>query len=409
MKNNGHKDLIWGIGSHKYRNTQFACRIPGCVQNPVRGFRTYARNPIYFADQTEKSGKFPLSIRIRAAHSNAPNFIHQTPSFQKVKKMTGPVGRFMEENYLHFNAASVVDASRAYKKLVESDGKMMVTLAGAMSTAELGKSLAEMIRKGKVHAIACTGANLEEDLFNLVAHDNYVRVSNYRQLSTEDEKKLYDRGLNRVTDTCIPEEEAMRRLEQHVLELWKDADKKKESCLPHAYLYRLLNEGTLKKYYQIDPINSWMVAAAEMNLPLFVPGWEDSTLGNMFVSQVIKKNITNMGVVKSGLHYMMNLVEWYSTTSKKHNLGFFQIGGGIAGDFPICVVPLLGQDLKKKVPFWSYFCQISDSTTSFGSYSGAVPNEKITWGKLDADTPRFVIESDATIVAPLVFAYVLGW
>ncbi len=286
---------------------------------------------------------------------------------------------------------------------------MLITLAGAMSTAELGKTLAEMIRKDKVHAITCTGANLEEDLFNLVAHDHYVRVPQYRQLSAQDEQKLHDSGLNRVTDTCIPEEEAMRRLENHVLELWKDADKKKEAYLPHEYLYRLLREKTLEKYYQIDPKDSWMVAAAEKNLPIIVPGWEDSTLGNMFVSQVIKKNISGLGVVKSGLHYMQNLVGWYASTSKRHKIGFFQIGGGIAGDFPICVVPLLGQDLKKKVPYWSYFCQISDSTTSYGSYSGAVPNEKITWGKLEADTPRFVIESDATIVAPLMFAYVLGW
>jgi deoxyhypusine synthase len=106
---------------------------------------------------------------------------------------------------------------------------------------------------------------------------------------------------------------------------------------------------------------------------------------------------------------MMLLTEWYEKTSATSSIGFFQIGGGIAGDFPICVVPMLQQDLGKvDTPRWGYFCQISDSTTSFGSYSGAVPNEKITWGKLSADTPKFIIESDATIVAPLVFACVLG-
>ena len=101
------------------------------------------------------------------------------------------------------------------------------------------------------------------------------------------------------------------------------------------------------------------------------------------------------------------LVDWYLENTASQSLGFFQIGGGIAGDFPICVVPLIQQDLHQECRLWGYFCQISDSTTSYGSYSGAVPNEKITWGKLSVDTPRFVIESDATIVAPLVFAYVL--
>jgi deoxyhypusine synthase len=81
----------------------------------------------------------------------------------------------------------------------------------------------------------------------------------------------------------------------------------------------------------------------------------------------------------------------------------------MAGDFPICVGPMLHQDRERTgVPLWGYFCQISDSTTSYGSYSGAVPNEKITWGKLGAKTPKYIVESDATICAPLIFAWVLG-
>ena len=90
------------------------------------------------------------------------------------------------------------------------------------------------------------------------------------------------------------------------------------------------------------------------------------------------------------------------------SVGFLQIGGGIAGDFAICAVPALVQDLKIETPFWGYFCQITDAEVSYGGYSGAVPNEKITWGKLEAETPKFLINSDATIVAPLLFSYVLG-
>lgn len=323
--------------------------------------------------------------------------------------MVSTIKDFMKKYYRHFNAATVIDASQAYCDLLDSGGKMFMTLAGAMSTAELGKILAEMIRKDKVHAITCTGANLEEDVFNLVANSHYRRVPNYRELSPVQEQELYDACLNRVTDTCIPEEEAMRRIEGEILKLWVAKDKKGESALPHEYFYDLLNSGVLKNHYDIDPKDSWLLAAAEKNLPIFVPGWEDSTLGNMFVSQTFKGNIKNISTMKSGLHYMQELVKWYEKESATHKIGFYQIGGGIAGDFPICVVPLLTQDMKKDVPRWSYFCQISDSTTSYGSYSGAVPNEKITWGKLSADTPRFVIESDATIVAPLMFAYILGW
>jgi deoxyhypusine synthase len=318
------------------------------------------------------------------------------------------IRQFMQENYLHFNAAAMVDAAKGYEQHLTEGGKMMITLAGAMSTAELGISLAEMIRQGKVDIISCTGANLEEDLMNLVAHNHYERVPNYRDLTPQQEWDLLERGLNRVTDTCIPEEEAFRRLQKHIHALWKDANDKGERYFPHEYMYKMLLSGVLEEYYQIDPKNSWMLAAAERNLPIIVPGWEDSTMGNIFASYCIKGEI-NPSTMKSGIEYMTWLAKWYIDNSAGKGVGFFQIGGGIAGDFPICVVPMLYQDMEMHdIPFWSYFCQISDSTTSYGSYSGAVPNEKITWGKLDITTPKFIVESDATIVAPLIFAWILN-
>ena len=315
---------------------------------------------------------------------------------------------FVHHQYRHFNAAALTDAADGYVRHLDQGGVMFMTLAGAMSTAELGLSLAEMIRRDKVHAICCTGANLEEDVFNLVAHDHYVRVPYYRQLTAEDEEALLARHLNRVTDTCIPEEEAIRRIEQEILDVWLDADRKRERYFPHEFLYQVLRSGKLDRHHQIDPRDSWLVAASEKDLPIIVPGWEDSTLGNIYASHCITGEIRNVHTVRSGIEYMIYLADWYEKTAAKSSVGFFQIGGGIAGDFPICVVPMLQQDLRKEdTPRWGYFCQISDSTTSYGSYSGAVPNEKITWGKLSADTPKYIIESDATIVTPLIFACVL--
>jgi deoxyhypusine synthase len=286
---------------------------------------------------------------------------------------------------------------------------MLHAIAGAMSTAELGLSLAEMIRRDKVHAVCCTGANLEEDVYNLVAHDHYVRLPNWRDLTAEEEQELLSRHLNRVTDTCIPEEEAIRRIEDAILAEWTQADRDGVRFFPHEFLYRVLRSGVLEPQYQIDPAASWLLAASEKDLPIFVPGWEDSTTGNIYASHCLKGTISNIHTVKSGIEYMLALAEWYIAESKEGSIGFFQIGGGIAGDFPICVVPMLRQDMEMKdVPLWGYFCQISDSTTSYGSYSGALPNEKITWEKLAIDTPKYLIESDATIVAPLIFAWVLA-
>ena len=318
------------------------------------------------------------------------------------------IKEFITHNYRHFNAKTLVEAAESWNDQLEAGNKMFLTLAGAMSTAEIGISLADLIRENKIHAICCTGANLEEDIFNLVAHNAYERIPNWRDLSADDEMALKDRGLNRVTDTCIPEEEAMLKIERELLKYWDEADKKGESYLPHEYMYKMLLNGDLESDYQIDPKHSWMLAAAEKNLPIFVPGWEDSTLGNKFVSQHIKGHIKNLSTMKMGLHQMQELVKWYQDETSDCGLGFFQVGGGIAGDFPICAVPLITEDLLKPAKYWSYFCQISDSTTSYGGYSGAVPNEKITWGKLDTTSPKFIIESDASIVAPLVFAHVLA-
>jgi deoxyhypusine synthase len=322
---------------------------------------------------------------------------------------SGPISDFVRHHFRHFNAATLVEASDGYIAHLNKGGKMFMTLAGAMSTAELGVSLAEMIRRDKVHGICCTGANLEEDVFNLVAHDFYERVPHWRDLSPHDEQALLEKHMNRVTDTCIPEEEAMRRIESVILRQWMAADQKGEHHFPHQFFYQILQSEALEQSFQIDVRHSWLYAAMERDLPMFVPGWEDSTLGNMYAGHCISGDVKNVHTVRTGIEYMMSLAEWYTDTSKEASIGFFQIGGGIAGDFPICVVPMLRQDLEREdTPLWGYFCQISDSTTSYGSYSGAIPNEKITWEKLSIDTPKFLIESDASIVAPLVFATVLG-
>lgn len=318
------------------------------------------------------------------------------------------IKQFINKNFKHFNAAVLVDAAEGWVNHLKSGGKMLLSMAGAMSTAEIGITLAEMIRRDKIHFISCTGANLEEDIFNLIAHKSYKRIPNYRSLTPQEELTLKENHLNRVTDTCIPEEEAIRKLEKTLFPFWQKADKEKKSFFPYEFFYQAIKKGELKEYYEINPRDSWVLAASEKNIPILTPGWEDSTLGNEAVAEKKKGNLKNFNFIKSGLEQMDYLVDWYLENSGKNSIGFFQIGGGIAGDFPICAVPLIRQDLKKECPLWGYFCQISDSTTSYGSYSGAVPNEKITWEKLGIDTPRFVIESDASIVAPIIFEYVLS-
>jgi deoxyhypusine synthase len=315
------------------------------------------------------------------------------------------ITNFILQNFHNFNARATKDATKAYWRHINASGKMFWAIAGAMSSAQLGIVLAPAIRKGLIHGLSVTGANLEESLFRLVAHTHYKDFPEYRYLTKEDDTKILESGMRRVTDTSIPEEEAFRELERYILPMWKKAHKEGGRKFWHEYFY----EAVLSldpKVFEGDPDNCWLLSAAKANLPIVVPGYEDSTFGNLFASS-IKRGECSPSVVKSGVEYMANFYDQYTELSEGEGIGFFQIGGGIAGDFPICVVPSIKYDLQKPVKPWAYFCQISDSTTSYGSYSGATPNEKITWDKLTKDTPMFVVESDATIVVPLMIRSLL--
>jgi len=316
------------------------------------------------------------------------------------------IKNLMEQNFFHFNAKATLDASKEYKKQINKGHYMLLALAGAMSTAEIGRSLSKMIKANKVHAISCTGANLEEDIMNLIGKDSYKHIPNWRHLTKNEEELLNLEKMNRITDVCIPEQIVLH-LRSLIYKYWKTAETNNQKFAPYEYFYQMIKAGDLnayKRYYA----NSWVIAAAEKNIPIFTPGWEDSTLGNLLVASNINYDIKNLNIVKTGLEQMKDLVKWYTCITQQTKIGFFQIGGGISGDFAICTVPLIRQDLFKKVPLWSFFCQISDSTTSYGSYSGAYPSEKITWEKIDKNTPSFIIESDASIVVPLMFYYILS-
>jgi deoxyhypusine synthase len=316
-----------------------------------------------------------------------------------------PVLDFVLTNYKNFNARATRDALLAYWRHHQAGGRMLWALAGAMSSAQLGITLAPAIRAGLIHALSVTGANLEESLFRLIAHHSYKDFPDYRYFTKRDDTQILEQGMRRVTDTSIPEDEAFRVVEKIIVPMWKRASEGGERRFWHEYFYELI-EAISPDDYEGDPETCWLLAAARARLPIVVPGHEDSTFGNIFASYV-KTGECNASIVKSGIEYMAAFYDQYGELSQGAGVGFFQIGGGIAGDFPICVVPSIKYDLQGDAKPWAYFCQISDSTTSYGSYSGATPNEKITWDKLTEDTPMFVIESDATIVAPLVLSALL--
>ncbi len=335
---------------------------------------------------------------------------------ENVKKASAPVSKFAEKTLNHLNGGASYQSALWLKNHLKNGGKLVVTVAGALSSFEVGVMLAELIRKNKVHLVSATGANHEESYYRYVAHSHYANIPRYTELTPEQEAELRDAGLRRITDTFLPEDESVRIMEPHLLKMWKEAQKKGEKYFPHEYFRRLFKEKLIKHDPQANPQDCWAYAAFEKNIPIVIPGFEDSTMGNIFSSYTYsgihkKKDDTfvDANVMKTGLDYFHLMYDWYMKESKNVPIAFLQLGGGISADFPICVVPSLKHDLRLhgKVRDWAGFIEIGSSPMSYGSYSGAGGKEKITWDKLSTKSYYQIIQSDVTVVFPWIAAILL--
>jgi deoxyhypusine synthase len=343
-----------------------------------------------------------------------------------------PISNFLVRTKRHCNGGRAVDAGLWLKKFCMKGGKMFITMSGAGSSFQMGITLSELIRKGFVAGISVTGANLEESLYRLVAHSQYAYIPDYEKLSARQEKELDNVGLRRITDTFLPEDESVRVLLEKFEELWRAAEKKGEARFWHEYFFdicALIDKGEIA----IDPEASlddcWLYQAWKHGVQIFVPGAEDSTMGNIFayysykgghpfLEKYMQEKPISLSVIRYGMEYTHRGANWYMDATKDTGLAFVQLGGGIAADFPICFVPHLKKDFLagKSVPFqekmirpWYAFIEIYSSPTSFGSYSGAGGFEKITWSKLPVNAFIRQIFGDYTTVFPDIAALILGW
>lgn len=335
---------------------------------------------------------------------------------KSISKRSDKISAFAERTLNHCNGGATLEAALWLRQHLERGGKIVCTIAGALSSFQVGVMLAELIRQDKVHLIAATGANHEESYYRYVAHSHYAYIPRYTELTPAQEAELRDAGLRRITDTFLPEDESVRIMEPHLLRMWKAAEKKGERYFPHEYFRRLFAEKLISPDKGANPNDCWAYAAFEKDIPIVIPGFEDSTMGNIFSSYTYrgphkKKGdvVVDGSIMKSGLEYFHLMYDWYLQTSKKSPVAFLQLGGGIAGDFPICVVPSIKHDLKiHKVRDWAGFVEIGSSPMSYGSYSGAGGKEKITWDKLSTDSYFQIIQSDVTVAFPWIAAVLLG-
>lgn len=337
-----------------------------------------------------------------------------------------PITNWLVDRKRHCNGGRTVDAGLWLRDHCNKGGKIFFSMSGAGSSFQQGIDLSEMIRAGKIAGISVTGANLEESFYRLFANEHYAYIKNYEQLTPQQEKELDRAGLRRITDTFLPEEESVRKLLKPLEKLWREAEAEGKSYFWEEYFFQLLDRNLIVW----DPLlanDCWLYQAWKHNIPVFVPGIEDSTMGNIFayfcysgkdefLSKYKQKKSINSKIIKHSFDYMHRLAEWYMENTKEKSLAFLQYGGGIAADFSICVVPHLKKDYldgltdevqNKLIRAWAGFIEIHSSPMSFGSYSGAGYKEKITWSKFEVDAYGVQIFGDYTEHGPDICAIVL--
>lgn len=338
-----------------------------------------------------------------------------------------PVSNMLVATKRHCNGGRTVDAGLWLRDHCDKGGKIFLTMAGAGSSFQSGVWIGKLIRAGKIGGISVTGANLEESLYRLFANSHYAHIPEYESLTRKEEKELDRAGLRRITDTFLPEEESVRVILPMLEKLWREAMTKGESRLWHEYFFELFERKMIRFDPTANPDDCWLYQAWLHGVPVFVPGFEDSTMGNIFTHACYDGNHPFLrryklrkpidpSVVQPNICYMHELAEWYMSSTKKQGLAFFQLGGGIAADFPICVVPHIKKDFlfekssvvqDRLVPPWAGYIEIHSSPMSFGSYSGAGGKEKITWSKLAENAFIIQICGDYTEHAPDIAALIL--
>lgn len=342
-----------------------------------------------------------------------------------------PISNWLVHTMRHCNGGRTVDAGLWLKKHCDEGGKIFLTMSGAGSSFQQGIMISELIRAGKIGGISVTGANLEESLYRALANEAYGNIPDYQELTRNQEQEFDDVGLRRITDTFLPEGETVRVILPLFEKMWRAAHRGKERRLWHEYFFDLFTWKMITPEQMTNPRDCWLYQAWLHKIPIFVPGYEDSTMGNIFtyycfngthpfLKRYKQRKPINNDVVLPGTAYMHSLVQMYMNATrggKKNWLAFLQLGGGIAADFPICVVPHLKKDYlaeeslqkqKRLIPPWAGFVEIFSSPMSYGSYSGAGGKEKITWSKLNPDAYMMQIQGDYTMHFPPIAALVLG-
>ncbi|MEM1988877.1 MAG: deoxyhypusine synthase [Candidatus Woesearchaeota archaeon] len=275
-----------------------------------------------------------------------------------------------------FQASEVFKAAKIINTMINENVKIFLTFTSNLTTSGLRSLFAQWISTGKIHAVVTTAGTVEEDIMKALGEKFYLGKFK------EDDIKLHEQGLNRIGNLMISNDSYMK-FEGFITPILDEIAKSNKRITVSELLW-LIGE-------KINDENSILRQCYLKKVPIFVPGITDGAIGfHLYLTQQ-KNHDFVIDVVKDFANIMFSITE----DDKK---GIIALGGGISKHHAILAAMISGG--------MDYAVYITTSKETSGSASGATTSEAKSWGKIKDDSDSVTVIGDATIIFPLISAFV---
>jgi len=276
-----------------------------------------------------------------------------------------------------------------------------LTLSGAMTIAQMSLVICDMIDRGMIHSITSTGA--------LMAHGLVpgLGLKHFKYNPKDDDEKLAKLGLNRVTDVLEPETNF-----DHIDEIMSAAlatFSGRETISPSAL------HAALGKYLEDHHPDhrAILLSAYRKKVPVFVPAFTDSELGNdVYCTNKIRELTGKKRIVMDMEKDTAKLLELMTSHA---SAGIWTFGGGVPRNWTQNVSPLIeiynnriaGHGPKLPMRKYGFGIRCCPDRPHFGHLSGCTYEEGMSWRKFHFNMKQAQIQADATQVEPFLVKYIM--
>ena len=310
-----------------------------------------------------------------------------------------------------YNAKRLAEACHLFKSMLDGNSTVCLTLAGAMTPVGMGGGIIKMMEKGFVDWIVTTGANTYHDLhfaYQLPVHQG-DQCADDNELAEHDVVRIYDVYID-MQRTLIAQDNIIQALTGKAVE-----DNKFPAKFSTAYYYKTLGEGVWETAK--NPDRSFIASASKNKVPVFVPGFADSSvgMGTSYLPILANRNSGSFDLDPEDFvdpSPTMDVLESAAIVhdSMIHDIsrGVIEVGGGVPKNFLQQTGPMISQIIGMECPGENYVIQVTVDRPDTGGLSGATINEGKSWGKIPrAGEGNVVPYLDATVGIPIIFAYAL--